>query len=330
MWHASCLAPPLPFPLRPQDEIVCSEECWTELVQATLAAGGTTPQREDPNTSRKFLLHTPARTSTRPTLYPTISPNPHTQDIAHSTSPNTLGHASTSRAHRRSKRSRSPPPAAPPEFNAEADEPPARRQTGTEPSPQPTKRQRQGQQQHTPKIVAATTVAAAAPTAETTVEPAPQRWVALEPSPRPAKKQRRRQDQGTDDGARSNTEALSDTTGTDPTEPEPQRWVALEDSPRPTKRQRTAQTEPDPPSTAPTAVTSARKRKRQQEGSKQRSSKKKRPRLSNHINPWTINNSRLRIISERASARVTTVTPDTGHVHTAALETAPRSSSPPP
>ena len=29
VWHASCLAPPLPFPLRPQDEIVCSEDCWT-------------------------------------------------------------------------------------------------------------------------------------------------------------------------------------------------------------------------------------------------------------------------------------------------------------
>jgi hypothetical protein len=74
VWHASCLAPPLHFPLRPQDEIVCSEDCWTELVQATLTAGGTEPQREDPNTSRKFLLHTPAHTSNRDTLYPTISP----------------------------------------------------------------------------------------------------------------------------------------------------------------------------------------------------------------------------------------------------------------
>ena len=53
VWHASCLAPPLPFPLRPQDEIVCSEECWAELVQATLSAGGMEPQREDPNTIQK-------------------------------------------------------------------------------------------------------------------------------------------------------------------------------------------------------------------------------------------------------------------------------------
>jgi hypothetical protein len=78
VWHASCLASPLPFPLRPQDEIVCSEDCWTELVQATMTAGGTEPQREDPSTSRKFLLHTPAHTSNRPTLYPTTSHPIHT------------------------------------------------------------------------------------------------------------------------------------------------------------------------------------------------------------------------------------------------------------
>jgi hypothetical protein len=153
--------------------------------------------------------------------------------------------------------------------------------------------------------------------------------VVLEPSPRPTKKQRRRQDQGTDGGTRPTTKAIPAAKGTGPNEPELQRWVALEDSPRPTKRQRTAQPEPDPSSPA-TVVTPARKRKRQQEGTTQRSNKKQRLCLSNHINPWTINNSRLRIISERASARVTTVTPNTGHVHTAALDTAPRSSSPPP
>ena len=91
VWHASCLAPPLPFPLRPQDEIVCSEECWTELVQATLAAGGTTPQREDPKHLSEVFLLTPAHTSTRPTLYPTISPNPHTQEHSPQHKPEYLG-----------------------------------------------------------------------------------------------------------------------------------------------------------------------------------------------------------------------------------------------
>ena len=139
VWHASCLAPPLPFPLRPQDEIVCSEECWNELVQATLTAGGTEPQREDPKTSRKFLLCTPKHTSTRPTLYPTISPMPHTQVLVHSTR-DPASHVSD----RRRKRSR-PPQDEPPEAidDSATSEPLAQQQPALEATPQPQKRRRQ-------------------------------------------------------------------------------------------------------------------------------------------------------------------------------------------
>jgi hypothetical protein len=123
VWHASCLVPPLPFPLRQQDETVCSEECWTELLQATLAAGGTTPQREAPGTTKKFLLRTPQGTSKRPPMYPIFSPRPHTQVQVNDPCPLPMPHrASTTsltprRAHQRSKRDLPPPPDAPPREN---------------------------------------------------------------------------------------------------------------------------------------------------------------------------------------------------------------------
>ena len=209
MWHASCLAPPLPFPLRPQDEIVCSEECWAELVQATLSAGGTEPQREDPKTSRKFLLHTPQHTSTRPTLYPTISPSPHTQVLGHST----RDHASHA-SDRRRKRSR-PPQAEPPgatEDSATSD-PLAQQQPAPEATPQPQKRRRQAQQQDTLEVAPATAPSDGTTEVEKTTEPVPQRWVALEPSPRPAKQRRRHKEHDTA-GTEADTLATAAAAGT--------------------------------------------------------------------------------------------------------------------
>ena len=81
-----------------------------------------------------------------------------------------------------------------------------------------------------------------------------------------------------------------------------------------------------PPEARPT------KKRKRREVTQHRSSKKQKLRLSIHINPWTINSSRLRLLSERAYASVTTRTPpaDTGHVHTPASAIALQLSSPPP
>ena len=48
VWHASCLQPVLPFPLRSQDAIVCGDECWDELIREAARIGSTTPTREHP------------------------------------------------------------------------------------------------------------------------------------------------------------------------------------------------------------------------------------------------------------------------------------------
>ena len=167
VWHASCLVPPLPFSLRQQDEIVCSEECWTELVQATLAASGTEPQREAPGTTRKFLLRTPHGTSERPTMYPIISPRPHTQVQANGSCPTPTTHRATT--------------------GCATPDPPPQHWNLMEPSPRPQKRQRQPQKRDTKVSTAHTAVN----TTEDNAEPVPQRWVAPEPSPRATKQQKR-------------------------------------------------------------------------------------------------------------------------------------------
>ena len=240
------------------DEIVCSEECWAELVQATLSAGGMEPQREDPNTSRKFLLRTPQHTSTRPTLYPSISPSPHIQVSGHST----RDHASPA-SDRRRKRSR-PPQAEPPGATEDSatSEPLAQQQPALEATPQPQKRRRQVPQRNTMEAVPAIVTADAATTKARTTEPVPQRWIALEPSPRPAKQRRRHTEHDT--GTEAITLAIAAAAGTVPAEPVLRRWVTLEGSPRPTKRQRTAQTEASS-STPPTAEAVTRKRKRRED-----------------------------------------------------------------
>ena len=112
------------------------------------------------------------------------------------------------------------------------------------------------------------------------------------------------------------------------TEPVPQRWIALEPSPRPAKQRRrhTGQvtgTEATTLAAAAAAEAVTKKRKRREDPS--RSNKKQKQRLSIHINPWTINNSHLRILSERASN-----TPRPQDVHTATSAPALRLSSPPP
>ena len=162
---------------------MCSEDCWNELVQATLTAGGTEPQREDPNTSRKFLLHTPKHISTRPTLYPTISPNTHTQAQGHSAN-QTMDHASPARGRRckRSRPSQADPPGA---EDSATSEPLAQQRPALEAATTPPKRRRQVAQQDTLEGVSTPNTADAATSKVENTEPVPRRWVALEPSPRP-------------------------------------------------------------------------------------------------------------------------------------------------
>ena len=47
VWHASCLQPPLPFPLRTQDAIVCGNACWAELTEELLTRGEPEPTQEN-------------------------------------------------------------------------------------------------------------------------------------------------------------------------------------------------------------------------------------------------------------------------------------------
>ena len=55
VWHASCLQPPLPFPLRKQDAIVCGDACWAELMDESKTRGAPEPVKEDPLNSLRFL-----------------------------------------------------------------------------------------------------------------------------------------------------------------------------------------------------------------------------------------------------------------------------------
>jgi hypothetical protein len=57
VWHASCLRPTPTFPLRPQDAIVCGEQCWSELTTAALSVRSQAPTRETHTTKRRFLTH---------------------------------------------------------------------------------------------------------------------------------------------------------------------------------------------------------------------------------------------------------------------------------
>ena len=239
-----------------------------------------------------------------------------------------MDHASLAR-DRRCKRSRPPQADLPGDTEDSAtSEPLAQQQPALEASPQPPKRRRQVPQQNTLEGVIAPDTADAATMGAENTEPVPQRWVALEPSPRPAKQQRRQQEQDTV-GTEATTIATAAAAGTEAAEPVPRRWVTLEGSPRPTKRQRTAQTEASSSQPVPPVATVTKKRKRR-EGPPGRSNKKQKLRLSIHINPWTINNSNLRLLSERASARLRTAAPGTGNVRTAASATALQLSSPPP
>ena len=55
VWHASCLHPISPFPIRTQDAIVCGQACcWLELTEALRQEGRPHPSAEH-NTTRQFL-----------------------------------------------------------------------------------------------------------------------------------------------------------------------------------------------------------------------------------------------------------------------------------
>jgi hypothetical protein len=116
------------------------------------------------------------------------------------------------------------------------------------------------------------------------------------------------QEQDTRDGASASTVATAATEYTGATGPVPQRWIALEGSPRPKKKRCIYQDETDEHAhIAPIMAQPTGKRKRQEE-LPQRGKKKQKLRLSNHINPWTINSSRLRIHQNYCSLTVNTRT----------------------
>ena len=55
VWHASCLQPPLLFPLRKQDAIICGDACWAELLDEYTKRGTPEPVKEDPLDKPSFL-----------------------------------------------------------------------------------------------------------------------------------------------------------------------------------------------------------------------------------------------------------------------------------
>ena len=76
VWHASCLHPTPTFPLRRQDAIVCSEQCWDELTTAAHGAGmlgrtndsGTVAHGAGTNTTKRRFI--PYKHNTNNTTHP--------------------------------------------------------------------------------------------------------------------------------------------------------------------------------------------------------------------------------------------------------------------
>ena len=73
VWHASCLQPPLPFPLRTQDAIVCGNACWAELTEELLTRGEPEPTQENPLHTPKLLPRRHSETTSTPHNYPSIT-----------------------------------------------------------------------------------------------------------------------------------------------------------------------------------------------------------------------------------------------------------------
>ena len=63
VWHASCLHPIPPFPIRTQDAIVCGQACWLELTEALRQEGRPHPTAEL-KTTRQFLPRSHNTTNT--------------------------------------------------------------------------------------------------------------------------------------------------------------------------------------------------------------------------------------------------------------------------
>jgi hypothetical protein len=73
VWHASCLQPPLLFPLRKQDAIVCGDACWAELLDEYKKRGTPEPVKEDPLDKPSFLPRRHSETASTPHNYPSVT-----------------------------------------------------------------------------------------------------------------------------------------------------------------------------------------------------------------------------------------------------------------
>ena len=100
VWHASCLQPPLPFPLRTQDAIVCGNACWAELTEELLTRGEPEPTQENPLHTPKLLPRRHSETTSTPHNYPSITTPTPQGDSA--TEPST--HDATTRGQKRKAR----------------------------------------------------------------------------------------------------------------------------------------------------------------------------------------------------------------------------------
>ena len=86
VWHASCLQPPLPFPLRKQDAIVCGDACWAELMDESKTRGASEPVKEDTLNLLRFLPRRHSNTTPTTQDYPSVtSRNPQGESIDSST-----------------------------------------------------------------------------------------------------------------------------------------------------------------------------------------------------------------------------------------------------
>ena len=93
VWHASCLQPPLPFPLRKQDAIVCGDACWAELVDESKTRGASEPVKEDTLNLLRFLPRRHSNTTPTTQDYPSVtSRNPQGESIDNSTTSTQVQH----------------------------------------------------------------------------------------------------------------------------------------------------------------------------------------------------------------------------------------------
>ena len=73
VWHASCLQPPLPFPLRKQDAIVCGDACWAELIDEFTRRDAPEPVKEDPLVTPILLPRRHSNTTPTEHNYPSVT-----------------------------------------------------------------------------------------------------------------------------------------------------------------------------------------------------------------------------------------------------------------